>query len=310
MALRTTARTTARAQLTAVALVSLALASCSSQHKAAPLGAPPRTDASGASSSRHSGRIGLDGSAHINASTHRKPSAQAARRLAAKSTGAVYGARAAGTSRSIHRTPPAPLVIPRNALKPRLRPSSGTTAASRPTTETGAFSILRRAASKDDRLPPLAALAVRRANAAHATGEVSVSVASARRALLPGALPSWVLGARGVTCLLRAEPLPGHSDYAYSMNCVRTSWAMRGYLVSVFANVAGYPGQTLIEGIVPDHVRTVSVILASGVHQTASVYDDAYALVSGAARSATFYLNAARHTVTLPQPPEIPLIGP
>jgi hypothetical protein len=146
-------------------------------------------------------------------------------------------------------------------------------------------------------------------NAAHATGGAAVDGAAARRASIAGA-PSWVLAAPGYTCLLRAQPLGSQRSYAYSMSCVRTSWALRGLLVSVFANVAQDPGQSIVEGVLPDRASNVVVIGKDGTRRAARLRQNIYSLLTTMPRSVTFDLDRARHTVPLPQPPEAPLVQP
>jgi hypothetical protein len=164
------------------------------------------------------------------------------------------------------------------------------------------FSVLRRPAGHADVPPPLAVEAVLRSNAVHAMGGTVVPPASARRLAL-GALPAWALAAPGAVCLLHEVRLLDRPAVGYAFTCLPTREAEAGRLLATVFPVAGHPGMTLIEGLLPDRAGAPAVELAKGGRAALSVGQNAYAGVAHNPVAVTFRLAGSAHRVPVPGSP-------
>jgi hypothetical protein len=133
-----------------------------------------------------------------------------------------------------------------------------------------------------------------------------VSTSSARRIVLSGAPPIWMLGAQGAICLLRATPPPYPAGVAYTSTCVSTEQAIAGLLVNAYTEIDRHPQVILIVGVVPDDATKVELISAGGRRVRLQVRENAYATVARAPRSVSFDTGATNHTVPIPLAPGSP----
>jgi hypothetical protein len=165
-----------------------------------------------------------------------------------------------------------------------------------------AFPLLSRVGGPWDRLPLAAAEAVER-YAAGSGSDPSLSVTSARRVPVVPGLPSWVLGDSRLMCLVRSQPLPKTSAFGYVTNCVRTSQAKKGYLVSSLSEVPQYRGATLFEGLLPNGADHVVAVTQTGARQAIATHEGAYAIVGNTLRSLRFRSRDRTDVVPLPAEP-------
>ncbi|HEY4427672.1 MAG TPA: hypothetical protein VGN08_05670 [Solirubrobacteraceae bacterium] len=220
---------------------------------------------------------------------------------------------ACGSERAV-MSPPAsrPAVVsppsrPAGALSPRAdaHPAPGPRVAGR-RSEAGPFAILRRPPRPADRLPARALEAVRRGNGVHLAGVVTLDPSSARRVTLPGFPPVWVLGAPGAICLMTAAPGARRTGSEYALSCVPPEAGALGRLVRTYGDVALHPPQVLVEGVVPDDARGLTLDLGGERHQRLSTRENVFAGLARAPLSVSYHTGSVHRTILLPLAPGSP----
>jgi hypothetical protein len=126
-----------------------------------------------------------------------------------------------------------------------------------------------------------------------------VPAASARAVPLRGAPRSWLLAGANDLCLLRSEPSRS-SRRAYSLNCVTVAAARAGYLMSTFSAVPGAPGETLLEGLLPDGAHAAELTSMSGSSTRLALSGGAYYAIVPNPRSVGFELDGRQLAVAVP----------
>ncbi len=132
-----------------------------------------------------------------------------------------------------------------------------------------------------------------------------ISQASARRVSIAGIPPMWVLGGgnggRRAVCLLRAKPAPNTGAAGFALTCASPEQAAGGFLMGIYTRLDGRA--TLVEGVVPDGVKDVSLNLGGSHRRRLIVRGNAYGDWARRASSVTFGLAGITHTVPVPVPP-------
>jgi hypothetical protein len=93
---------------------------------------------------------------------------------------------------------------------------------------------------------------------------------------------------------------------AYALSCAPPAQAALGRLVRTYTDVALHPAQMLVEGIVPDNARALTLDLGGKRHRPLAMRDNAYAGLAQAPLSVSYYTGAVHHTVPLPLAPGSP----
>jgi hypothetical protein len=161
--------------------------------------------------------------------------------------------------------------------------------------------IARRPPRPSDRLPSHVE-AILKMYPHEILGGRPIDVASARKLPNTPYRSWWVTNEKSAGCLVKEIPIRGGGGKGITTNCLPLSAVVEGWLVTTLADAPGEHG-SVIEGIVPNGVRSVTVVGAGGYRRAIRVRWNTYVFSGQPSESVEYDLGARRYTVAIPRPP-------